>query len=131
MVKYQPNPRECMLLFLLAIHDAEQRLERTVQRARLPRGTLRRLWMRERLSDGFIQEVGSWLLSYGWVLLDAGSTFGAVRTNGIKNWPRISTNNIDSTLQKVRSGGFGDRDFAKLEETLSVGAEDSNEDEEE
>lgn len=119
-----------MLLFLLAIHDAEERLGRSVQRVRLPRGTLRRLWIRERQSDQFLQEVGSWLLSAGWALIDAGPTFGAVRTRGIKDWPRVSTKNLESTLRKVREGDYAAKEFAKLEESLGgvAEADDSDED---
>jgi hypothetical protein len=120
-----------MLLFLLAVQDSERRLKRSVQRARLPRGTLRRLWMRERFTDDFLQEVGSWLLNSGWVLIDAGSTFGAVRADGIRNWPRISANNLESTIKKVRNGEFGAEEFAKLEEAVvDITETDENEEEE-
>jgi hypothetical protein len=120
MVKNQPSARQCVLLFLFAIQDAEKRLNRSVQRVRLPRGTLRRLWMRERLSDQFLQDVGTWLLSVGWALIDAGATFGAVRTRGMKDWPRVSTKTLDPTLQMVKLGEqLAAKEFEELERNLS------------
>jgi hypothetical protein len=87
--------------------------------------------MRERLSDQFLQEVSSWFLSAGWALIDAGTTFGAVKTRGINDWPRISTKNLDATLRKVRDGEYGAKEFARLEETLGgvAGADDDGEEE--
>ncbi len=131
MLKSQPTARQCMLLFLRAIQDAEERLGKSIRLVRLPRGALRRLWVRERLTDQFLQEVQGWLLSAGWALIDAGSTFGAVKTGAVKNWPRISTNKLEETLKKVREGEFGDKEFAKLEEKFVSREEEGHEDEEE
>ena len=131
MIKYQPTPRECMLLILLIIRDAEARLNRSLQRVRITRGLLRRISMRERLSDQFMHEVGSWLLTAGWALIDAGTALGAIRTRGIKDWPRTSTKNLNSTLQRVRDGEYGAKEFAELEKALGGVAEASDDDEEE
>jgi hypothetical protein len=122
MVRYKPTAYQCMLLFLLAIQEAERRLGKSLRLVRLPRATLRRLWIRQRLSEDFLAEVEEWLLSAGWALVDAGSGFAAIKTAAVKNWPRLSANNLSSELEKVQSGRFK---FDELEMSVREADDDS------
>jgi hypothetical protein len=85
--------------------------------------TLKRLWNRESLTDPWLAEVNEWLLSAGWTLLHAGSTFGVVRTSVVENWPRIASKRIQEVLDQVARGNF---DFSKIEHLLEpVSLDDS------
>ena len=127
MIHCIPTSRQCMLLFLLAIRDAEQRLGKSVRLVRLPRGTLKRLWVRQRLSEQFLAEVDEWLLSAGWVLVDAGSSFAAIKSAAVKNWPRLSANRLASEIEKVESGQFK---FDELEQLVGEAVEEREEENE-
>jgi hypothetical protein len=85
-------------------------------RARLSELTLRRLWLRERLTEEFLNEVREWLLTAGWALVDAGSTYAAVKTDAVENWPRVAAKNIEAEILEVDSGKFN---FEKLEHLIA------------
>src|SRR4051794_6129072 len=106
MMRYKPTPRECMLLLLRAIQDAEQRLNKPIRLVRLPRSTLRKLWGRQRLSEDFLAEAEEWLLSAGWSLVETPTSFAAIKSAAVKNWPRVSVNMLSSEIKKVQSGEF-------------------------
>jgi len=127
MVRYKPTAYQCMLLFLLAIQEAERRLGKSLRLVRLPRATLRRLWIRQRLSEDFLAEVEEWLLSAGWALVDAGSGFAAIKTAAVKNWPRLSANNLSSELEKVQSGRFKFDELEMSAREADDDSEDANE----
>ena len=44
------------------------------------------------------------LLVAGWVLFDAGSTYGVVRMTAVENWPRVFTRPMREDLSKVAAG---------------------------
>jgi hypothetical protein len=116
-----------MLLFLLAIQDAEKRLKKSLRLVRLPRSTLKRLWVRQRFSEAFLEDVEDWLLSAGWALVDAGSSFAAIKAAAVKNWPRPSANELADKIKEVQNGRFK---FDELEKLVGV-SDDGEEDEEE
>ena len=62
-----------------------------------------------------LAEVNNWLLSAGWMLLYAGSTFGVVKKSVVENWPRIASKRIQAVIDKVATGNF---EFAKVEPLL-------------
>ena len=70
-------------------------------------------------------EVEEWLLSAGWALVDAGSSFAAIKSAAVKNWPRLSANKLGSKIEEVESGKFK---FDELEQL--VGEADDNGEEE-
>src|SRR5438132_1211920 len=125
ILRYKPTPRECALLFLRLIQEREERLEKSTTRCRLPAVTMRNLWHRNLLTQDFLGEVQEWLLSAGWAFINGGSTFGAVRLEALKNWPRVASSRIANDLKAVKSGEF---DFAELEPLL-VSEEGSQQDE--
>ncbi len=109
---YKPESREAALLLLRLIETKDRGSDRPTTRVRLAEITLKRLWNRSRLSDQFLAEVSEWLLTVGWALFFAGSTYAAVRTSAVENWPPISSKRIQTELNAVRAGKF---DFAALE----------------
>ena len=93
--------------------------DRPLTRARLAEITLKRLWNRNRLEEQFLAELSEWLLTAGWALLFAGSTYGAVRTSVVENWSPISSKRIQPELDAVAAGQF---DFTKLEDCSTAPA---------
>ena len=126
--RYKPTGREAALLLLRLIEakDKDSDADRPRTRARLAEITLKRLWNRNRLEEQFLAEVSEWLLTAGWALLFAGSTYGAVRTSVVENWSPISSKRIQGELDAVAAGQF---DFTKLERLLDGPREDDRIDE--
>jgi hypothetical protein len=114
---YKPTSREAALLLLHAIEERGDRRDSELTRARLSRVTLKRLWIRENLSEPWLAEVNDWLLSAGWTLLHAGTTFGVVKKSVVENWPRVSSKHIQDVLDQVGRGEF---DFSRLEDLLGA-----------
>jgi hypothetical protein len=113
---YKPNGREAALLLLHALEERGRRRGKDMTRARVSRVTLRRLWNRENLTDPWLTEVNEWLLSAGWTLVYAGTTFGVVKTSVVENWPRIASKHLDPVIEQVNRGTY---DFAELERLLT------------
>jgi hypothetical protein len=115
--KYKPDPKECALLLLRLVEDREQGRKQKMTRVRLAEMTLKHLWNRQRLTERFLREVEEWLLTAGWALVYAGSTFGAVKIETVENWPRVSWKRIADEIDEVVSGKFK---FAGLEHFLAT-----------
>jgi hypothetical protein len=113
--RYKPTPRECMLLFLLLVQERQDRRTKPTSRARLSEITLKRLWNREVLGRPFLEEVQEWLLTAGWTLIYAGSTYAAIKVDSVLDWPRHSAKRLASELNLVAQGIY---DFTELEERL-------------
>lgn len=124
--RYKPNGREAALLVLRLIQAKDISADRPQTRARLAEITLKRLWNRNRLEEQFLAEVSEWLLTAGWALLFAGSTYGVVRTSVVENWSPISSKRIQPELDAVAAGQF---DFTNLESLLDGPREDDRIDE--
>jgi hypothetical protein len=112
---YKPNGQEAAMLLLRAIEKRGERRGKPMTRARLSRVTLKRLWNREQLTAQWLDEVNEWLLSAGWTLVDAGRTFGAVKTDIVENWPRVASKHLHDVIEKVKLGGY---DFSRFEHLL-------------
>ena len=106
-----------MLLRLIETRDDER--EKPMTRVRLAEITLKRLWNRELLTEQFLSDVSEWLLSAGWALFFAGTTYAAVQIGAVENWPAISSKRMSDDLRKVHRGEF---DFDLLEHLL-IGSE--------
>jgi hypothetical protein len=115
--KYKPTPKECALLLLRLVEEREERRKQKMTRVRLAEMTLKHLWNRQRLTEQFLREVEEWLLTAGWALVYAGSTFGAVKIETVENWPRASSKRITDEIAAVSSGKFK---FADLEHLLTT-----------
>lgn len=110
-----PTPEEAALLLLKILEEAEQASVKTFTRARFSRATLKRVFGRSLIADDFLSDVGQWLHAAGWTLFYSGEVFGAVRSDALKNWPRVS----DSCLKKHRAEIFdGTFNFESLREGM-------------
>lgn len=112
---YKPDSGEAAMLLLRALQERGERRGKPLTRARVSRVTLKRLWNREQLTEPWLDEVNEWLLSAGWTLVYAGTTFGAVKTSVIENWPRIASKHLASVIADVKRGAF---DFSELQYLL-------------
>ena len=85
--------RQCALMILLSLQERGSRRKngRVLTRGRITGLTLKRLCQRETITQAWIEGVNEFLLRAGWVLIDAGTTYGAVKVNVIENWPRASS----------------------------------------
>jgi hypothetical protein len=124
---YKPTAREAALLLLCLIESRNEERDKPMTRVRLAEITLKRLWNREQLSARFLSEVGDWLLSAGWTLFFAGSTYAAVQTAAVANWPSVSSKRIQTEIDAVRWGG-GKYDFSKFEHLFSRSRADQHDD---
>lgn len=113
--RYKPTPRECVLLLLLLVRERQDRRGKPTSRARLSEITLKRMWNREVLSRPFLDEVQEWLLTAGWTLIYAGSTYAAIKVDSVLDWPRHSAKRLANELNRVAQGTY---DFAELEQRL-------------
>src|SRR5213592_495533 len=101
---YAPDALECAILVLLLVRTKER------LRIRLAEITLKRLWNRRRLNDDFLGEVQEWLFRAGWVLFDAGTAYGLIKTKAVDGWPRVTSKDLGPQLEKVARGQF---DFSR------------------
>lgn len=124
---YKPNEREAALLLLRLIEMRDDEREKSMTRVRLSESTLKRLWNRKRLTEQFLSDVSEWLLSAGWALFFAGSTYAAVQISAVENWPAVSSKRMSDDLRRVYRHEF---DFDLLEHLLidSEAARDEEED---
>jgi hypothetical protein len=114
--RYKPNPRECALLLLRMIEEREGRRKKPMTRVRVSELSLKRRWNRQRLTPDLLSEVGEWMLTAGWALFDAGTTYGAVKVDAAENWPSVSSKRTDGELKNVTTGDFN---FTKLEHLIT------------
>lgn len=115
---YKPDGRESALLLLRLIESRDSEREKPMTRVRLAEITLKRLWNRKQLGDQFLADVCEWLLSAGWALFFAGSTYAAVQVSAVENWPAVSSKRIRTDIEAVRWAKF---DFSTLEHLFSRG----------
>jgi hypothetical protein len=111
------TPQEAAILLLRLIELRGDGAPTT--RVRISELTLRRLWGRSRLSEDFIKEVQEWVTRGGWTLFQSRSTYAAIKTSSVMNWPRVSSSrlakdlNVES-LSNVHNGAFDFGQHARL-----------------
>ncbi len=110
--------RQCALMILLSLQErgARRRDGKALTRARFSKLTLKRLCLRQTITQAWIDRVNEPLMTAGWVLIDAGTTYGAVKVNVVENWPRAISKNLRTVLDQVKNGTF---DFDRHEKLLS------------
>jgi hypothetical protein len=86
-----------------------------VSRLWLAEVSLKRLWLRRRISAEFVEEVADWLSGADVTLFFARTTYAVVRTSVVENWPRVKSKRLSTDLIKVAQGSY---DFRKLEHLL-------------
>ena len=107
--------RDAAIILLRALQQRGERRGKQLTRARVSSVSLRMLWNRETLLREWLDQVNEWLLTAGWLLVDAGSTYAVVRTSVIENWPRIAHRHLEPELKKIAMGTF---DFEVLGDLL-------------
>lgn len=117
----QPDGRQCAMLVAHLLTTKQSEVGKEVTRARLTESTLRRIFVRQQITPGFLLEVQEWLFRAGWALFPARGTYAAVKVKVIGGWGRISSKRIADELRKVARGQF---DFSSLE-TLLLESESS------
>jgi hypothetical protein len=114
---FQPDARQAAMLVLHLLHP-----DRTgrVTRARLTELTIRHLWNRTRVQEGFLLDVQEILLKAGWAFFWAGSTsYGIIRQSAVEGWPRISSKRIREDLDRLAEDrDYPERFFERAERLL-------------
>lgn len=109
--RVKPSARECALLFLKAVEERNSRRKPSA-RLRIPEVSLRRICIRNRLTPEFLDELQEWMLSAGWLLIQTGKFFGALKVQAVEGWPRLGSARIAPLLTEVADGSC---DFEALE----------------
>ena len=106
--------RQCALMILGSLEERGDRRTggKVLTRARFTKLTLKKLCDRETITQAWIDRVNEFLMKAGWVLIDAGTTYGAVKVSVVENWPRAISKNLLANLKN------GTSDWNKLEGTL-------------
>ena len=110
--------RQCALMILASLKERGSRRAdgKVLTRARFTKLTLKKLCDRETITQAWIDRVNESLMKAGWVLIDAGTTYGAVKVNVVENWPRAISKNLKAELAEVKEGTFV---WDKLERLMS------------
>ncbi len=66
-------------------------------------------------------EVNAWLLEAGWLLIDAGTTYAAVKVEVIENWPRVASKYLSKELELVAMGKYQFEELERLFEEHQPG----------
>ncbi|QJP14618.1 hypothetical protein G3545_13770 [Starkeya sp. ORNL1] len=111
----KPTPRESALLLALLIRRKEEESGKALTRVRVAEISLRRLWLRNKLTDNFISEVKEWFEDSGWALIETGTTYAAIKITTIDGWARLSSKRLAAEINSVRSGRF---EFSSIEHLL-------------
>jgi hypothetical protein len=110
--------RQCALMILASLEERGSRRAdgKVLTRARFTKLTLKKLCDRETITQAWIDRVNESLMKAGWVLIDAGTTYGAVKVNVVENWPRAISKNLKAELADVKEETFK---WNKLERLMS------------
>jgi len=73
------------------------------------------LWVRNRITPEFVEEVVEWLAGAGVTLFFAGSTYGVIKTSVVEGWARTTSKRLSAELRDVATGKYK---FAQLEHLL-------------
>jgi hypothetical protein len=109
------DPRQCALVALRALEERGERRGKPLTRARLSAASLKVLWIRETITREFLDQINEWLLSAGWILVEAGGSYGAIKVSVVENWPRVASRHMQPSLNDIKRGNF---DFGKWERLL-------------
>ena len=124
---YKPSERECALPLLELIRSKEQEMGKEMTRLRIAEISLRRLWVRRRITPDLVEGVSEWLSGAGITLFDAGTTYAVVRTDVVEGWPRVASKRLNTILLDVGKGTF---DFSTLQHLLAAPRREDSEDRE-
>ncbi|MCG2628826.1 hypothetical protein L6654_19505 [Bradyrhizobium sp. WYCCWR 13023] len=121
--KFQlPDPQECAILLLLLARSGGNEAKE-ITRFRLSEITLKRLWLRTRITEDLLRDVQEWLARAGWAIFYAGGVYAMVRVDVVENWVRLSSKRLAGELAKVETGNF---DFEKFAHLIARDQDDSD-----
>ena len=112
MVKLDPN--QCALVLLRAIEERGQRRGKPLTRARVSEASLKALCIRETITREWLDQINEWLLSAGWILIEAGGTYGAIKVTVVENWPRVASAHMQDDLTQIKLGKFNFKQWNRL-----------------
>jgi hypothetical protein len=110
--QHRPNPRQGAVLLLMVVDSREKEASKgkphlkKITRFRVSEATLKRVWVRARISSGFLEEVQEWLLLAGWALIFAGTTYAMIKVTAVEGWTRLASKRIAAELESVKKGKF-------------------------
>ena len=110
------SDRDCALMILISLAERTSRRPpgKGLTRARLTSRTLKNLCDLERITPAWIERVNESLLKAGWILIDAGSTYGAIKVSVVENWPRAISSNVMPKVAKLKEGKFDQAERERL-----------------
>jgi hypothetical protein len=117
-----PNPSQAAMLLLMLVASREKEASKgkphlkKITRFRVSEATLKRVWVRTRISSGFLEEVQEWLLAAGWALIFGGTTYAMLKVTAVEGWTRLASKRIAAELESVKKGKF---DFASQQHLLT------------
>lgn len=109
------SDEQCALVVLKALDKKGERRGKELTRARISVATLKKLANRETVTPQWIDQINEWLLSAGWMLIRAPSTYAAIKVSVIENWPRVASKLLAEELEAMKRGAF---DFKTLSHLL-------------
>jgi len=121
---HKPDALEGALLVLALVDSKEKETSKGITRFRVSESTLSRLFGRKRIPLGYLHEVEEWLLTAGWAMFFAGSTYAMIRVTAVAGWNRLASGRIRTELEEVARGQF---DFTKLRHLLMPAEEGGSE----
>jgi hypothetical protein len=112
--------RQCALMILASLKERGDRRTggKVLTRARFTKLTLKNLCDRETITQAWIDRVNESLMKAGWVLLDAGTTYGAVKVSVVENWPRAIYKNLTNLKSELADVKKGPSEWSKLERLM-------------
>ena len=102
MRELSDGDRALMILTSLDERASRRPPGKGLTRARLTSRTLKNLCDLERITPAWIERVNESLLKAGWILIDAGSTYGAIKVSVVENWPRAISSNVMTQVAKLK-----------------------------
>ena len=112
---FKLDANQCALVVLRAIEERGQRRGKRLTRARVSEASLKALCIRETITRDWLDQINEWLLSAGWILIEAGGTYGAIKVTVVENWPRVASAHMQGDLAQIKLGKF---DFKKWNRLL-------------
>jgi hypothetical protein len=106
MGELNDSDRAVMILTSLRERASRRPPGKGLTRARFTSRTLKKLCDLEKITQASIDRVNESLLKAGWILIDAGSTYGAIKVSVVENWPRAISKNVMTDLAKLKQGKF-------------------------
>jgi hypothetical protein len=102
---YQPDAAELAMLTVILIQRYAKERGKDVSRFRLARNSLRRLAIRDRLRDTFVEEWADVMaLEYNWLVFMHADEFLLLRAETTQTWTKVATKRCDDLIKRLHRG---------------------------